>query len=177
MARGRHTNIFHAETKKVYKDPKSVKYDIRRQYHHNSVGTYSTYDPESLMQFVDFSDHSSFLCANKSATSYPLSGDMMVPHQPESVPPVRENKVLSDVDKAFLVLTYPRTTPHPDAPEWTVGHALETAGVPDEDQREIIVDGSPDEIRRRFCEWNRKQWDNKRAMDNPKGERQCCTVM
>ena len=64
------------------------------------------------------------------------------------------NLILSDMDKAVLVLMYPRSTPHVDAPEWTVEHALTIVGVPKQLQRDIIGDGSPDGIRDRVVEWN-----------------------
>ena len=60
----------------------------------------------------------------------------------------------SDLDKAFLVLTYPRSTPHPKVPWWTIEHALTIAGVPKESQQTIIGDRSPDGIRERFRAWN-----------------------
>ncbi|KAI0061847.1 zincin [Artomyces pyxidatus] len=45
---------------------------------------------------------------------------------------------LSDMDKAYMVINYPRTEPHPDMPEWTLEKALQIAGVPDDDREQIL---------------------------------------
>ena len=66
----------------------------------------------------------------------------------------RNEVLLSDLDKAALVIMYPRTTPHDNAPEWTIEHALFVVGVPNELQGAIIGDRSPDGIRNRFVEWS-----------------------
>jgi hypothetical protein len=42
------------------------------------------------------------------------------------VPP---NDVLSDMDKAYMVVNYPRPTPHASAPNWTLDYALKVSGV------------------------------------------------
>lgn len=39
------------------------------------------------------------------------------------------NYNLSEMDKAYMVIMYPRKAPHAKAPEWTFEHALEKAGV------------------------------------------------
>ena len=69
--------------------------------------------------------------------------------------PVRQKNVeLSQLDKAALVLMYPRSQPHDKAPEWTIEHALKVAGVPQRRWKSIIGDRSPDGIRSRFVAWN-----------------------
>jgi hypothetical protein len=42
---------------------------------------------------------------------------------------VLPNTRLSDMDKAYMVINYPRTTPHPDASTWTLEYALTVSGV------------------------------------------------
>jgi hypothetical protein len=39
------------------------------------------------------------------------------------------NTQLSDMDKAYMVINYPRATANPAAPTWTLDHALTVAGV------------------------------------------------
>jgi hypothetical protein len=53
----------------------------------------------------------------------------------KEVPP---NKTLSDMDKAYMVINYPRISPHADAPQWTVAHALEVAGVDQSTSQSIL---------------------------------------
>jgi hypothetical protein len=42
------------------------------------------------------------------------------------------------MDKAFISIVYPRKQPHPDAPEWTLGHALDVAGVKEPSRSSIL---------------------------------------
>lgn len=42
------------------------------------------------------------------------------------------NRSLSELDKAYMVVQYPRAEPHPEAPEWTFEHALSVIGCPDD---------------------------------------------
>ena len=80
----------------------------------------------------------------------------MVPTYPnENVPISGRNLVLSDLDKAVLVLMYPRVTPHPEAPEWTAEHALSIVGIHENFHRVVIGDRSPDAIREQFVRWNK----------------------
>ena len=70
-------------------------------------------------------------------------------------PVSQKNVHLSQLDKAVLVLMYPRPQPHAQAPRWTVEHALDVVGVPQDRQGAIIGDRSPDGIRSRFMAWNK----------------------
>ena len=79
---------------------------------------------------------------------------MVKRHFFKRIPASQPNLQFSDLDKAVLVLMYPRSTPHPDALGWTVEHALSVVGVPNQLQGDIIGDGSADGIRDRFVEWN-----------------------
>ncbi|KAJ7493835.1 hypothetical protein FB451DRAFT_1122358 [Mycena latifolia] len=51
------------------------------------------------------------------------------------VPP---NEVLSDMDKAYMVINYPRPTPHASAPMWTLEYALKVSGVDDATTQNIL---------------------------------------
>ncbi|KAJ6627702.1 hypothetical protein B0H10DRAFT_1993760 [Mycena sp. CBHHK59/15] len=65
-----------------------------------------------------------------------------------NVPP---NYVLSDMDKAFMAINYPRPTPHADAPMWTLDYALKVAGVDVPVSQKIkTAKGDVAEIRRLF---------------------------
>ena len=50
------------------------------------------------------------------------------------------NLSLSDTDKAYIVLNYPRRQPHEKAPEWTIEYALGKIGAPEEDVIKPILD-------------------------------------
>ncbi|KAI0061320.1 hypothetical protein BV25DRAFT_1826806 [Artomyces pyxidatus] len=69
------------------------------------------------------------------------------------------NSQLSQMDKAYMVINYPRAEPHPKAPDWTLETALQKAGVPADIQDAILSvpprNGRPDahEIRRLFSNW------------------------
>ncbi|KAI0061358.1 hypothetical protein BV25DRAFT_780912 [Artomyces pyxidatus] len=69
------------------------------------------------------------------------------------------NSQLSQLDKAYMVINYPRAEPHPNASEWTLETALQKAGVPADVQDAILSvpprNGRPDalEIRLLFSNW------------------------
>ncbi|KAI0050873.1 hypothetical protein FA95DRAFT_1676382 [Auriscalpium vulgare] len=69
------------------------------------------------------------------------------------------NSQLSQLDKAYMFINYPRAKPHPDAPNYTLETALQDAGVPADVQDEILdiphENGLPcvSEIRRVFSAW------------------------
>ncbi|KAI0071193.1 hypothetical protein K474DRAFT_1712673 [Panus rudis PR-1116 ss-1] len=67
---------------------------------------------------------------------------------------VKPNVVLSDLDKAYASLNYHRSSPHPKAPEWTLGHALDVAGVTGSDKDDILKETDPSRIRQQFRVWN-----------------------
>ncbi|KAE8244742.1 hypothetical protein A4X13_0g6310 [Tilletia indica] len=80
----------------------------------SSVSNFSQVDPHSIMHYP----------SSKLITGLPYD----VPYNTE----------LSEMDKAYIVINYPRSKPHPDAPEWTLEHALKVAGVPDGVKQEIM---------------------------------------
>jgi hypothetical protein len=59
---------------------------------------------------------------------------------------VAENTGLSDLDKAYMVINYPRKHPHPSAPRWTLDRALDVAGVP----RDVRRDWNASNVRIKF---------------------------
>ncbi|KAG5649820.1 hypothetical protein H0H81_001882 [Sphagnurus paluster] len=70
--------------------------------------------------------------------------------------PVNVNNELSDADKAYMVINYPRKTPHPKAKAWTLEKALATAGVPSDEFKNYLnrdIDG----VRNEFDAWNTSQ--------------------
>ena len=67
------------------------------------------------------------------------------------------NSALTDLDKAYMVINYPRTQPHPDAPEWTLAHALDVAGVDPRTKQRILnlhAQGDITTLRTTFNMWN-----------------------
>ena len=67
---------------------------------------------------------------------------------------VPENYALSDLDKAYIMLSYPRLSPHADAQEWTIDKALHVAGVKGTARDTILSEKNPDDIRLVFILWN-----------------------
>lgn len=70
--------------------------------------------------------------------------------QRKEVPPV---PTLTDTDKAFMFVNYPRASPDPNAPDWTLDHALDVAGITGSARDAILDATSPDLIRQRFALW------------------------
>ena len=67
---------------------------------------------------------------------------------------VVENQELSQLDKAYIFLNYPRTDPHPGAKGWDIAHALDIAGVVGPRRDEILNAASSDAKRDAFIRWN-----------------------
>jgi len=67
------------------------------------------------------------------------------------------NSALTPLDKAYMVINYPRPAPHPDAPEWTLAFALDVAGVDSRTTKRILDLHKQDKIndlRTTFNMWN-----------------------
>ena len=71
------------------------------------------------------------------------------------IPVGQQNLDFSNVDKAVLVLVYPRAAPHASASDWSIEHALRIVGAPKKYRAGIIGDRSADGVRARFVEWNK----------------------
>lgn len=68
---------------------------------------------------------------------------------------VKPNSVLSELDKAYIAIHYPRDAPAPEAPEWTLEYALNAAGVPADSVKSIMLHkGNADKVRDLFSLWN-----------------------
>ena len=69
---------------------------------------------------------------------------------------VTSNNELSELDKAYITLNYPRDDASVNGIGWTVGYALEVAGV-DREQREVMLEdyriGGWSKLRSRLFEW------------------------
>ncbi|KAI0050912.1 hypothetical protein FA95DRAFT_499075 [Auriscalpium vulgare] len=144
-ARGGGVKLDEKNTILYYKDSKISGWDeatIREQildvYNSNEVSNYSELDTDSIMHYP----------MPKELTGLPKD--------------VGYNSQLSQLDKAYMFINYPRAKPHPDAPNWTLETALQEAGVPADVQEEILdiphEDGLPNvsEIRRVFSDWVKK---------------------
>ncbi|KAJ7092313.1 hypothetical protein B0H15DRAFT_905677 [Mycena belliarum] len=86
-------------------DKATVKSQIIDVYNATDVSNYSALDRTSIMMY--------FMPAAMN-----LEGI--------DIPP---NELLSDMDKAYMVINYPRPTPHGSAPQWTLDYALKVSGV------------------------------------------------
>jgi len=69
---------------------------------------------------------------------------------------LNSNETLSDLDKAYMTINYPRPTPHPDAPAWTFEHALDVAGVDDATKAKLtgLLGQDIKKLRETFNQWN-----------------------
>lgn len=63
------------------------------------------------------------------------------------------NFMLTDFDKAFVSINYPRASASPETPEWTFEHALDVAGVAARHKQWILDSPTIDAIRQRFSLW------------------------
>jgi hypothetical protein len=64
------------------------------------------------------------------------------------IPP---NDALSDMDRAYMVINYPRPSPHALAPQWTLDYALKVSGVDAMTTQDIKnAKGNVDKIRALF---------------------------
>ena len=70
----------------------------------------------------------------------------------ESRADVYPNDDLSDRDKAFMVINYPRPTVDPTAPQWTLNHALDVMNVPAYNKHAMLL-ARPDDVRKQFAVW------------------------
>ena len=64
---------------------------------------------------------------------------------------------LSDLDKAYMIVNYPRPNPSPESPQWTVEHALKVAKVDAKTSETILQfwkSGDWKSVRRTFNAWN-----------------------
>ncbi|KAK6980655.1 ZnMc domain-containing protein [Favolaschia claudopus] len=81
-----------------------IKSQIIDVYDTNDVSNYSALDMKSIMMYF-----------------MPAAMDK------ERIE-IKPNYVLSELDKAYMVINYPRAKPHPSAPEWTLAYAFEGGG-------------------------------------------------
>ncbi len=70
--------------------------------------------------------------------------------QRKEIPP---NDILSDSDKAYMLINYPRANAAKETPDWTFEHALDVAGVNVQAKQSILDSPSVDLIRQRFALW------------------------
>lgn len=69
---------------------------------------------------------------------------------------VNVNNRLSDMDKAYMVINYNRNIPNSNAKEWTLEKALDVAGVPPSEQKNILAArGDSGTVRSYFMSWNK----------------------
>ena len=121
-------------------------HQVLRKFDKTEFSHYSEMDFKSIMMYAR-SDCFVYYCSNTKAR-YSTVGE--ITEEGQDIP---ENQALSDRDKAYIVLNYPRSVPHEEAPEWTVEYALQVVGV-ENDVREVILSAShPTDIRNAFIRW------------------------
>ncbi|KAI0058158.1 hypothetical protein BV25DRAFT_1296423 [Artomyces pyxidatus] len=129
------TILFYKESPELHWSEDMIREQILDVYADKEVSNFSELDRTSIMHYP--------LPRQVTGLSYDI------PY----------NTQLSLMDKAYMVINYPRAEPHPDAPEWTLEAALQKAGVPADVQKTILSvsprKGRPDaaEIRRLFSSW------------------------
>jgi hypothetical protein len=67
------------------------------------------------------------------------------------------NYELTDMDKAYMVINYPRDAPHAEAQDWTLDHALDVAGVEPKIKKVLLSFWEKKkykDLRKRFNIWN-----------------------
>ncbi|KAK7683369.1 hypothetical protein QCA50_013631 [Cerrena zonata] len=95
----------------------------------------------------ELSSHSRF--DTRSIMMYSIPGTIT-----EEGNTIQNNNVLSDLDKAYVILYYPRSRRDELCQEWTISRALELVGVDGEPQKNILKTENPDSIRQMFIQWN-----------------------
>lgn len=72
------------------------------------------------------------------------------------------------------MLHYPRLTPHPSTPEWTLSHALDILGIERPFRDQILQSNDPSEIRHLFTLW--KPLQKTPTPGQPKNDIIDCTI-
>ena len=132
---------------------KDIKQDVLSTYGRKKLSPCcSAFDKNSIMTYVQHSEYSCLTATLKFSwfcrRRYTFPSD--ITQEGVHVP---LNYNLSDTDKAFVFLHYPRMVPHPDAPEWTIQHALDIADITGDRREEILQAQSPGRIREIFQQW------------------------
>ncbi|GJJ10382.1 hypothetical protein Clacol_004608 [Clathrus columnatus] len=108
-----------------YLDSSFIEKNIITPYFHEDMSVWSEVDIQSIMMYP----------IHKSFT---YEGNIVV----------GMNTELSEKDKAYMVLVYPRDVPHENAPKWTLSHALSVANVPENLTRDWNARSIRDEFRK-----------------------------
>ncbi|KAJ3487636.1 hypothetical protein NLI96_g3391 [Meripilus lineatus] len=109
---------------------KEIKRNIYLVLSTQQFSNYSRFDPESIMMYPIHA-------------SYTQEG-IVIPHRTQ----------LSDIDKAYAVLHYHRTTPHENAPDWTLERALDVLQITGSYMDQMLESRGPEGIRELFSRWN-----------------------
>ena len=70
---------------------------------------------------------------------------------------IKRNQVLDDMDKAYMLINYPRAEAAPETPEWTFEHALDVAGVDATAKATLLEHWAAkkyEDVRTTFNNWN-----------------------
>ena len=125
---------------------KDIKQNIINVLKDKQISNYSSFDPNSIMMYVR-SIQTNLI--TESLYRYPIEESYT---EQEIVIP--RNTQLSELDKAFAMVHYPRQRPHKCAPEWTISHALDVIGVHGVFRDKILRTRNPEKTRDLFTRWN-----------------------
>ncbi|KAJ7209191.1 hypothetical protein GGX14DRAFT_697875 [Mycena pura] len=87
-------------------------------YNSTNITNFSTFDPTSIMKFYTTEQYTPRVETLGTIWDQPYDGTNVAP-----------NFALSDMDKAYMVIVYPRAAPLSSAPTWTLESALQVFGV------------------------------------------------
>lgn len=125
---------------------KDIKQNIINVLKDKQISNYSLFDPNSIMMYVRSIQTNlitDFLYRYPIEESY-TEQEIVIPR----------NTQLSELDKAYAMVHYPRQRPHKRAPEWTISHALDVIGVHGILRGQILRTRDPEKIRDLFTRWN-----------------------
>ncbi|GJJ10365.1 hypothetical protein Clacol_004591 [Clathrus columnatus] len=118
--------------------------NIKKYYLRNHPNLDSTFIEKNILKSYLYSDVSNWSEVDiQSIMIYPI--DKSFTYEGNII--VGMNTELSEKDKAYMVINYPRDVPHAKAPQWTLSHALTIANVPESCSRGWNTQNVRDEFR------------------------------
>jgi hypothetical protein len=83
-----------------------------------------------------------------------------------------ENNTLSELDKAYMTIMYPRASAHTNTPDWTFEHALDVVKMNPKTKATLIQhwqQNDIDKVRKTFNAWNAIMQSTQPRGKNDKG--------
>ncbi|KAH8099645.1 hypothetical protein BXZ70DRAFT_240399 [Cristinia sonorae] len=126
--------------------------DAVKSFYLSAVGWTADYVQENILDVYNKSTLSNFLKYDSTSIMKAFIDKQMNVDNVDMVP----NSELSDKDKAFMVVNYPLFKLNPNAPEWTLSHALSVLGVPDYYKHSMLL-ARPADVRKQYAVWLAEQ--------------------